>query len=123
MYHLVMFMIGLRHTDTKKLNNNYYLDTKYFGKALFIAIYKKDTNKLIKKIYKNLDIAQDFTKAEDGLYYNKAWSKCGTKIDADGLGWTIEQIREYMLQYEVISELTDINKYESMIDNIRYVTA
>ena len=106
--------------DLKLDTSKYYVDTKYFGKALFVSIREINKNKLIKTIYKNLNVASDFTLAHDGLYYNKAWSKSGNRIVVDGLGWTIDQVREHVLDSEVLPKVMDQSKYENIIDNIRY---
>jgi hypothetical protein len=99
-----------------KINSKYYIDIKYFGKAIWIQIREKESNKLIKTIYKNLDITKDWIKKDDKYYFNDKYLNESIKND---ISFTLDELREFYLDSIIIDEIKEINTYENTFDDIR----
>lgn len=100
--------------------DSYHVSVKWSEKKLAVGICENATNNLLKTIYMNEDITKNFVKGSDGLYYNAAWSGNGSVIVEDGLGWTIENVRDFVLEFLVMDEVKEHNEYENVLDDIRY---
>ncbi|PGR83676.1 hypothetical protein [Bacillus cereus] len=90
------------------------------GVKITISLYEKATNKLIKHMYTKEDITEQFVLGWDGLYYDPAWSATGKIIVEDGLGWGLNEVRDYLLEYVVVDELSARNRFEEVFDTIRH---
>ncbi|MFV1458218.1 hypothetical protein, partial [Bacillus mycoides] len=99
--------------------DNYYIGVTCQGKTVSVSVCERGTNKEIKEIYRNENITKNFVKGSDGLYYNIMWSM-GDTIDEDGLGWTIENVRDFVLEFLVLGKVSERNEYERVFDDIRY---
>lgn len=103
------------------INNSLYeVKVQQEGVKLTISLYEKATNKLIKHMYTKEDITEQFVLGWDGLYYDPAWSATGKIIVVDGLGWGLNEVRDYLLEYVVVDELSERNRFEEAFDAIRY---
>lgn len=90
------------------------------GVKITISLYEKATNKLIKHMYTKEDITEQFVLGWDGLYYDPAWSATGKTIQVDGLGWGLDEVRDYLLEFVVVDVLLERNRFEEVFDAIRY---
>lgn len=98
----------------------YYIEVHQSKKGIVVAIHEKETNRFIKHIYMKEDITQGFVLGWDGLYYSPSWTQNGTDIEVDGLGWDLGNVRDYILEYEVLSDLAEHNTFERVLDDVRY---